>query len=158
MSRELHTAWRDFHADVDEILVRAHTQLAIWDADLAELGLEREGRFAFFPRMLAAHPLATIRLALRRVDHLYNDHPRLVALQKVYGQRLLIRRVSGKLLHLRDTLILADATHALIRHEQDQPRATRILDDAHETKPWQQRFEDIWAEGGEDFHPTTLGL
>jgi len=158
MSRDVHDSWREFDADVGTILARVRVQLCIWDEDLAELHLEEPERFEALSAFLKGHPSASLRIALRRTDHFASDHPRLFSLLKYHGQHFHILRVHANLQRLRDTLLIADGAHAVVRHEQTQPRTTLILDDPADTEPWRKRFEDIWEEGGSLFTPTTLGL
>ena len=60
--------------------------------------------------------------------------------------------------HLRDSMILVDDAHALIRFDRDQPRCKLLIDEPEEVMPYRRRFEEIWAEGGIPVATTTLGL
>jgi hypothetical protein len=158
MTREVHDSWREFDAAVAVMLARVRIELCVWDSDLVGLHLEDPERFEKLSDFLKGHPAANLRIALRNTDRLASDHPRLLSLLRYYGHRFRILHVNAGLRHLRDTLLIADGAHVVVRHEQAQPRTTLILDDPADTEPWRKRFEDIWMEGGSLFTPTTLGL
>lgn len=158
MSREVHDSWREFDADITTILTRVRVGLCVWDSDLTELRLDDPDRFEQLSGFLKKHPAANLRIALRNTECLSRDHPRLLLLLKHYGQRFQILLASADLQRLRDTMLIADGAHVVVRHEQSQPRTTLILDDPADTEPWRKRFEEIWEEGGSLFTPTTLGL
>ncbi|MDR2165262.1 MAG: hypothetical protein LBO79_06505 [Zoogloeaceae bacterium] len=156
MTREIHNSWREFHAATEQVLGRAQRELCIWDNDLAELRLDMPEHIDCLRRILIGN--ADVRIALKRTDHLHRDHPRLVELFKHYSHTFQILQVHAGLENVRDTLVIADRAHVVIRPELAQPRSTHILDDPVETAPWLKRFEAVWAEGGIPFSPTTLGL
>jgi hypothetical protein len=55
-------------------------------------------------------------------------------------------------------MILVDGRHGLIRFDRDQPRSKLLLDDPEAIRPYLQRFDALWHEGGEPVSTVTLGL
>jgi hypothetical protein len=55
-------------------------------------------------------------------------------------------------------MVLIDGKHALIRFDREQARSKLLIDEAEELRPYLNRFEEIWAEGGEMLSSNTLGL
>jgi hypothetical protein len=69
-----------------------------------------------------------------------------------------MQQTADQLAHLRDSMILVDDAHAVIRFDRDQPRGKLLVDESDEVMPYRRRFEEIWAEGGTPVAATTLGL
>lgn len=158
MSTALHTTWGEFRLAVAHTFDLVRHDLCIFDADLAQLGLDQLANIERLERLLHASPAAHIRIALQRTEHLHRDHPRLLQLLQHYGHALILQQTPEHLVSLRDTLVIADACHAVIRFDRDHPRSKSILACAEAVQPYQQRFDDIWREGGYRFSPTVLGL
>jgi hypothetical protein len=158
MTTELYNTWSEFRAAFDQVLALARHSLVIFDDDLAQLRLNQTARMVELQRILTGNPTARVRIALKKTDHLYCDHPRLIELLKHHGHLIQLRQVPASLHSLRDSLVIADDAHMLVRFDLDHPRSKRVLDDKTETAPYLERFEAIWTEGGADFSPTTFGL
>ena len=84
--------------------------------------------------------------------------PQLMNLLTVYAPALTITQSPPHLDTLKDSLLIADGRHTLIRFHRDHARARLIVDDVHECTPHIQRFEEIVAAGGEPLSSSTLGL
>jgi hypothetical protein len=158
MTTELYNTWSEFRAAFDQVLAGARHSLVIFDDDLAQLRLNQSERMAELQRLLTGNPSARVRIALKKTDHLHSDHPRLIQLLKHHGHLIQLRQVPVSLHPLRDSLIIADEAHMLVRFDLEHPRSKRVLDDKAETAPYLERFEAIWTEGAADFSPTTFGL
>lgn len=158
MSSILYSTWGEFHHAVGQIFDLTAHELCIFDADLAQLGLNQLTSIERLQRLLTANPAASIRIALKRTDHLHRDHPRLVQLLGRYGHMVHVQQIPDNLAHLRDTLVISDARHAVIRFDQEHPRSKLILADPEEIIAYRLRFDDIWNEGGTPFSPAPLGL
>ena len=59
---------------------------------------------------------------------------------------------------LKDSLLIADARHALVRFHEDHARCKLLVDAAPDCAPYVRRFDEIVAEGGDEVGATTLGL
>ena len=60
--------------------------------------------------------------------------------------------------HLRDSMLIIDDKHALIRFERDLPRSKLLVDEIDELKPYLNRFSELVSAGGEPIRTSTLGL
>jgi hypothetical protein len=158
MATEIHNTWGEFRAAFDQILALARHSLCVFDGDLAQLGLDQAARMAELQRLLTDNPAATVRIALKQTDHLHRNYPRLVQLLKYQGHVAQVRQIPVSLRHLRDTLVIADQQHLLVRFDLEHPRFKQVLDDSIETAPYLKRFEEIWTESAHAFSPTPLGL
>jgi Xaa-Pro aminopeptidase len=158
MTHEIHNTWGEFRTAFGQILSLTRQNLCIFDDDLGQLGLQQTAAIESLQQLLANDPVATIHIALRHVDRLREEHPRLVQLLALQSHRMRITQIPETLQHLRDAFVVADAAHVLARFELEQPRHAFILDDNAEAAPYAQRFADIWALPGTPFLSTVLGL
>ncbi|MGB4468039.1 MAG: hypothetical protein WBH99_06330 [Azovibrio sp.] len=150
--------WGEFRNALERTLSLAEDGVCVFDADLAQLGFQQATCIEQLQRLLVGNPAASIRIALKRVDHLHRDHPRLIQLLTHHSHAVQVQQIHENLAHLRETIVISDARHAVIRFDQDSPRSKLILAAPLEVAPYRKRFEDIWREGGEAFSPTQLGL
>jgi hypothetical protein len=158
MTHEIHSTWGEFRYAFRQILRVTRQNLCIFDDNLALLGLQQFEAIELVQRLLARDPVATVRIALRRMDRLRDDHPRLVQLLARQSHRVQTTQIPENLRHLRDTFVISDDEHALVRFDLEHPRHKFILADRAETAPYVQRFSDIWANPGTPFVPVALGL
>jgi hypothetical protein len=158
MSRELLTSSAEYQCGVDRILALAKRQLWIYDEDLAALRLETPQRLECLQALLAAHPADCLAIALRTAEPLRRQNPRLCHLLATYSHNTAIWQTPDQLGHLRDALLIADETHALVRFDRDQARAKLLVDEPEEVLAYRQRFAAIRNEGGTPVAMTTLGL
>jgi hypothetical protein len=158
MARQLITSWADYQTALDRLLAIATEKISIYDEDLAMLKLESADRLAAIGRILQAGHGDTLRIAVRNATALRQQHPMLQKLLGTYGHLAQAQETPQQLAHLRDSMILVDDKHALIRFERDLPRSKLLIDEADELRPYLIRFREIWAEGGENVTNTTLGL
>ena len=159
MSSRLITTWSDYDGAVQEILDRSTATLQIFDEDLAPLRLDSPERIAVLRGLLVAresHQRLTI--VVQKPDFVRQYSPQLMHLLTIYAPSLTVIHSPPHLDKLKDSLLIADGRHTLIRFHRDHARARLILDDVHECTPHIKRFEEIVAAGGEPLSPTTLGL
>jgi hypothetical protein len=158
MARELITSWADYQTAVDRLLAIATQKISIYDEDLAMLGLESAARLAPIKRLLLAGHGDALRIAVRNATPMRQQHPALQKLLSAYGHLATAQETPPQLAHLRDSMILVDDKHALIRFERDLPRSKLLIDEADELRPYLTRFREIWTEGGENLANAILGL
>lgn len=158
MARELITSWGDYQIAIDRLLAAGGTRLRIYDEDLVQLKLESTGRLAGLTRVLQAAAPDALQIALRNAEPLRSLHPRLLHLLATYSHVAGARQTPPQLADLRDSLVLLDERHALIRFERDLPRGKLLIDEPDEVRSYLRRFDEIWNEGGESVAATTLGL
>jgi len=158
MSRELITSWNDYQAAIDRLLAMASQKICIYDEDLAQLRLDSENRQNALKRLLHDGRHETLQIAVRNAVPLSRENPLLVELLTTYSHLAAAQQTPPQLAHLRDSMLLVDDKHALIRFEQSQARSKLLIDEAEELRPYLLRFSEIWSEGGEPVRNTALGL
>jgi hypothetical protein len=158
MSRELFTTWADYQTAIDRVLALASKRISIYDEDLGQLHLETPERLTALKAPFASASGNCLRIALRNVTPLQQRHPQLLHLLATYGHKCAMQQTPDQLAHIRDSMILVDDAHAVIRFDRDHPRGKLLVDESDEVMPYRRRFEEIWAEGGTPVAATTLGL
>lgn len=158
MSRELITSWSDYQIALDRLLSIASQKICIYDEDLVSLKLETESRRTEIKRVLLNGHGDVLQIAVRNASPIRQQHPHFQILLSTYSHLMRAQETPQQLAHLRDSMILVDDKHALIRFERDLPRSKLLIDEVDELRPYLARFKEIWAEGGENTSSTTLGL
>ncbi|MBI2276264.1 MAG: hypothetical protein HYU74_02800 [Dechloromonas sp.] len=143
---------------IDRLLGLACRKIYIYDQDIGQLKLETPSRLNTLKRVLQGPDQDALQIALRDATVLRGAHPVLNNLLTTYSHRVLAQQTSEQLAHLRDSMILVDGKHALIRFDLDQPRSKLLIDEADEVRPYLIRFAEILSEGGEPITSSTLGL
>lgn len=158
MSRELITSWGDYQTAIDCLLGVARQKICIYDEDLDQLKLASRQRLAQVRRTILPGQKTCLQIALRNAELLRQDYPLLIKLLSDHAHLALAQQTPPHLAHLRDSMLIIDDKHALIRFEQDLPRSKLLIDEAEELKPYVHRFSEIWSAGGTPISKTTLGL
>ena len=158
MARELITSWTDYQMALDRLLAIACHKISIYDEDLTTLKLESASRQLQIKRLLQAGQGETLQIAVRNASPIRQKQPLFLNLLTTFGHRAIARETPPQLAHLRDSMILVDDQHALIRFERDLPRSKLLIDEMDELRPYLARFKEIWSEGGESIAGTPLGL
>ncbi|MDP2880942.1 MAG: hypothetical protein Q8N89_05115 [Azonexus sp.] len=158
MARELITSWADYQLALDRLLAIACHKISIYDEDLVTLKLESAPRLIHIKRLLQSEQGDSLQIAVRNGGPTRQKHPLLLSQLSTFGHRAAARETPPQLAHLRDSMILVDDKHALIRFERDMPRGKLLIDEIDELHPYLTRFKEIWSEGGESISSTTLGL
>ncbi|MBS1144498.1 MAG: hypothetical protein H6R14_1904 [Proteobacteria bacterium] len=158
MARELITSWADYQLALDRLLAIACHKISIYDEDIASLKLDSDARMLHVKRILQSGQGETLQIAVRNSSLIRQKHPQLLTLLATYGHRASAHQTPPQLSHLRDSMILVDDKHALIRFERDLPRSKLLIDEIDEVRPYLTRFKEIWAENGESISGTVLGL
>ena len=158
MARELITSWADYQTALDRLLAIACHQICIYDEDQSSLKLDSLPRLGHIKRLLGGKQGPILRIAVRNGAPLRQQHPILQNLLTTYGHLAAAQETPSQISHLRDSMIIADSKHALIRFERDMPRSKLLIDEVDELRPYLARFEEIWAEGGERITNSVVGL
>ena len=158
MTRELITSWTDFQAALDRLLAIASHKIWIYDEDLCSLKLESTSRMQQIQRVLQGGHNDVLRIAVRNAKPIRQQHPLLVNLLSTCAHLAKVQETAPQLAHLRDSMILVDDKHALVRFEQDLPRSNLLIDETDEVRSSLTRFNEIWSEGGDSVSSITLGL
>lgn len=158
MARELITSWADYQAAVDRLLAIATHHICVYDEDLVMLKLDSASRLEHIKRLLNGKQGEILRIAVRNATPLRHQHPLMQQLLTTYGHLAIAQETPSQIAHLRDSMIIVDSKHALIRFERDMPRSKLLIDEADELRPYLTRFEEIWSEGGVRITNSVVGL
>ena len=158
MSRELIESWSDYRLALNRLLALGGETVCIYDEDMSELHFEASDNQSALKRCLGNGHRNALRIAVRNGGPLRQRQPLLLGLLNTYAHVAQAFETPPQLGHLRDSMILVDERHALIRFERDLPRSKLLIDETDEVRPYCKRFEEIWNEGGEQISASTLGL
>jgi hypothetical protein len=159
MNSRLITTWAEHDRAVEEILELSPTRLLIFDEDLSPLKLEQPERGAALSRLLSSKlDGKQLTIVVQKAEFVRQYSPQLLKLLSVYAPALTIIHAPPHLAALKDSLLIADGRHALVRFHRDHARSRLIIDDAQECSPYAKRFDEILGEGGEPLSTITLGL
>jgi len=157
MTSQLLTSQGELDAAVDRLLELAIGTLDVFDHDLSALSLDRTSRIAGLQRILGerAH---RVRIVVQDGSRLSARAPRLMRLLETHAHHFALLQAPDSLSELRDTMLIADGRHALVRFHRDQPRGKLIEDDANEVHAYAMRFTEVVNEGGYPLSPRVAGL
>jgi len=158
MARELITSWGEYQTAIDRLLCMACRKICIYDEDLGQLKLDSAQRRPQLQRILQAGLKDSLQIVVRNADPLRNSFPLLIKLLTEFGHLATAQQSPPDLAHLRDSMLIIDDKHALIRFERELPRSKLLIDEADELKPYLNRFSELLLAGGEPVSTTTLGL
>ncbi len=158
MARELITSWADFQLAFDRLLNIASHKVLIYDEDLSSLNLESPSRLAQLNRILQSNIKESLQIAVRNGASVGTRHPKLLSLLTTYSHLTSLQQTPPELAHLRDSMIIVDGKHGLIRFERDMPRSKLLIDEEDEMRPYLTRFNEIFATGGKNITNSTFGL
>lgn len=158
MSSELITSWGEHDAALRKMLSLASRSICIFDGDLSKLKLGQSEPTELLRRFFDAGRQNNLSMVLQDTEHLRRDQPRLMELLAIRPQNMTIIQCPSQLLELKDSMVIIDGRHALIRIHKDHARSRVIFDSDEDCAPYVKRFEEILNEGGEPVGATTLGL
>ena len=159
MASKLITTWSEHDSAVQEILDLSPTTLLVFDENLSPLKLERPERIAALRRLLGAREFnKRLTIVVQKPAFVRQYSPQLMDLLAVYSPAITIIHAPPHLDGLKDSLLIADDRHVLVRFHQDHARARLTIDDAPECAPYVLRFAEILGAGGDPLSATTLGL
>jgi len=159
MSSRLITTWAEHDGAVQEILELSPRKLLIFDEDLSPLKLERPERIAALSRLLGSKDHdRQLTIIVQKAEFVRQYSPQLMKLLRVHSPALTIIHAPPQLDALKDSLLIADGRHALVRFHRDHARSRLFIDDVEACAPYAKRFEEIRGEGGDLLSAITLGL
>ncbi len=157
MSRELINTWGDYQIAIDRLFALAQQKIFIYDEDLGLFKLGSVSRLQQLRQLMQAGQRDSLQMLVRNARPV-RDNPLLLQLLGTYGHLASASETAESLAHLRDSMLLIDDRHALIRFERDQPRSKLLIDEPEELAPYLTRFVQIRDEGGEQISNTCTGL
>ena len=142
MARELITSWEGYQTAIDRLLFMACQKICIYDEDLGQLKLESSLRLPQIKQMLRAGHKESLQIIVRNAERLHNQSPLLIKLLTDFSHLATAQQSPPNMAHLRDSMLIIDDKHALIRFERDLPRSKLLVDEIDELKPYLNRFSD----------------
>lgn len=158
MARELITSWEEYQTAIDRLLCMACRKICIYDEDLGRFKLDSAQRLPHLQRILQTGLNDSLQIVVRNADSLRNRSPLLIKLLTQFSHLATAQQSPPDLAHLRDSILIIDDKHALIRFERELPRSKLLLDETDDLKPYLNRFSDLLSAGGEPVSTSTLGL
>ncbi len=158
MARELITSWEGYQTAIDRLLFMACEKICIYDEDLGQLKLESALRLPQIKRILRAGHKGNLQIIVRNAERLHTQSPLLIKLLTDFSHLATAHQSPPNMAHLRDSMLIIDDKHALIRFERDLPRSKLLVDEIDELKPYLNRFSELASAGGEPIRRSTLGL
>lgn len=158
MAYELITDWTGYREAVEQLLGMARQEILIYDEDILALNLGTLSHIEMLQSVLKTGQRNALRIAVRNGENLTHHAPRLAQLLQMYSHIGAAQQTPEHLAHLRDSMLLVDGIHALIRFDRDHPRSKLLIDEKEALQPYRRRFDEIWAEGGDPLGNTTPGL
>jgi hypothetical protein len=150
--------YAEYREAVTEVVGAARSQLAVFDVDLAETGLESRAGASALSRFLLTSRSNRLRIVLHKPESVANTCPRLADLLKRFGHNAWLRQSPDDLLHLAERFIVADGCHMVTRFHADHARGKVLIATEAEAGKWQRRFDELWEIATEATGTTSLGL
>lgn len=158
MSRSVFGHWSEFDAAVDRVLGLAQESLLVFDSNLAALKLNQPDRIQAIERLLASQPKKKSIFVVQDTSRLIQDQPRLMKLLDAFQHNLSVVECAESMRELTDSMLIADAKHAVVRFHREQARCKLLENEPAEVQPYLRRFNEILAEGGHPFSVRATGL
>ncbi|MEO8100875.1 MAG: hypothetical protein ABI790_00010 [Betaproteobacteria bacterium] len=146
---------------VEQVVGEAQRELRIFDStprSLHDWGFGGPARIEALRALLLADRGHRLRLVLHDTRSIEQVLPRVVDLVSRFSGQIQIHRTVGQAADARDSMIIADECHFWRRLHIDLPRSVITLNDATDTRPFIERFEEIWERSEPAVSGSTLGL
>jgi hypothetical protein len=158
MTSELISSGSEYARNLQKILQIANRSLCIFDEDLSTLKLESRDTADLLRRLLACDRNNTLQIVLRNAGPFQRKSPRLMKLLRDFPAEMKVWECAQQHVELKDSLLIADACHALVRFDTDQARSKAIFGDEAMCRPYALRFSEIVRDAPPPLSATTLGL
>ncbi len=146
---------------IEQVVSAARRELRVFDATartLRDRGFGSPSRIELIRALLLASRGHRLRIVLHDVKAIEIELPRLLALLTPFSGQIEVHRTLDQATEARDPMIIADDSHFWRKPHADQPRSVLTLHDAVGTRPFLERFEEIWEKSELAASGTTLGL
>ena len=148
----------EFRKALDTVIASAAREIRIFDNDLMRMMLDDKARAEAMESFLAGAVTRRLRIVLHNPSHVETRAARLRSLMRRFSNSIEVRESAIELKHVADCFLLADEEHAAIRFHRDHARGKLLQNAAEETRPWWQRFDELWASVVPCLSATQLGL
>lgn len=146
---------------IEKVVNAARRELRVFDATartLRDRGFGSPSRIELIRALLAANRGHRLRIVLLDVKAIEVELPRLLYLLRPFSGQIEVHRTVDQATEARDPMIIADDSHYWRKPHVDQPRSVITMHDAVGTRPFLERFEEIWEKSESAASGTTLGL
>lgn len=146
---------------IEQVVSAARRELRLFDAtarSLRDRGFGSPSRIELIRTLLLANRSHRLRIVLHDVKAIEIELPRLLDLLTPFSGQIEVHRTVDQATEARDPMIIADDSHYWRKLHVDQPRSVLTLHDAVGTRPFLERFEEIWEKSEPAASGTTLGL
>lgn len=157
----LMTSHADAREAIDAVVGAAQRELRVFDASarsLRDRDFGRPARVEDLRKMLLANRGHRLRIVLHDVKGIEIELSRLIELLRNFAGQFEIHRTTGQAMEARDPMVIADSGHFWRQLHIDQPRSVLTLHDDIGTRPFIDRFEEIWEMSELAVSGSTLGL
>jgi hypothetical protein len=144
-------------AATDEILPYAQTMVRIFDNALGR-DYNSSARFECLRRFLLSNSRNKLRVVVHDAQSMYRVCPRMLILLRMHAHAISIHETHQAAKTAYDPLVVVDDRHHLHRFHYEQPRGVLSVNDPVGTRPFIERFEEIWEASSPAVSATTLGL
>lgn len=148
----------NYEAAIDIVIAEAQEELLIFDENLAKGNYKGLKRFNLIQDFLNKVPHSRLTMVLHRTDYFTHECPRLFALLKIYGHKMMVYTTNDEAKVAKDTFVVADKKHYVRRFHIDQARFKYNLNDAQNSADIVNRFNELLQQTQETVTPTNLGL
>ena len=148
-------------AAINEVVALARREIRVFDASpalLKEHEFGQAARIEALRAMLLASRDHKLRIVLHDARSIESEVPRLVALLTQFSGQVHIHRTVGQAVEAHDPMVLADDAHFWHKLHIDHPRSVMTLHSATDTRPFLERFEEIWDQSESAVTGSSLGL
>lgn len=148
----------DFQAQIREILATAQLELLLFDPDYEDWNLDAADIPPLIETFVNRQVRAKLRMVIRDVGHIGRAYPRFGKLIRLHSDRIECRALPEQHARLSETMIVADATHALRRPVAASYKGVYRQLDPDYAGGQRDRFEELWSACHDRLSSTTLGL
>lgn len=146
---------------IEAVVATARRELRIFDASPRTLrmrGFGSPARVEVLRKLLLTNRTHQVRIALHDTRGIETELPRLVNLLANFSGQLQIHRTVDEAAEVHDVLIIADDSDYWRKPHIDHPRSIVTLHSQADTKPFLDRFEEIWEKSEPAVSGSTAGL
>ena len=134
-------------AAIESVVASATREIRIFDtrpSTLRERDFGRPNRIEALKTLLLKNRASRIRIALHDVTAMESELPRLLMLMQLHATQVQIHRTVGQAREAHDVMLIADEAHSWRKPYFEHPRSVLTLNDPAATKPFIDRFEEVW--------------
>lgn len=156
--RQLIDSRQQFDDALLQFTAAAQQSIDLFDADWQYPLYESQQWHSILDNLLRSDRKRQLRVVLRDSDSASRRGERLKLLHRQYSSQVQIHLAIDDAARQQDTLFLVDQLYCVRRAVSAQPRGVVVAQDKPAIRPWQDRFEEIWAQSVVAITATVLGL